>query len=77
MFGDKGHSQHVVPHPPSLRLLGGDGDRLDMSPSLGDSHHGYETRDSAQIAGISQRVFSEPGPCLWRWVYCDAEASSL
>lgn len=43
------------PCPPPLRLLGGDKGRLDVTPSLGDSHHGCETRDLAQITGISHK----------------------
>lgn len=43
------------PRPPPLRLLGGDKGRLDVTPSLGDSHHGCEARDLAQITGISQK----------------------
>lgn len=49
------------PRPPPLRLLGGDKDRLDVTPSLGDSHHGCETRDLAQITGITQKG------SLWAW----------
>lgn len=35
--------------------------RLDVTPSLGDSHHGCETRDLAQITGISRKG------SLWAW----------